>query len=156
MQLSSRQEFPAPPADVFAMLTDEEFLRHAAGRMGATQSRVSATDTTTSMEATLLSPAPVRPFLGPTLMVRLALDWGQAEADGSRSGTFQVTVPGTPVNAQGSTHLAPTASGTEVSYEGDLTVKIPLVGARIEREAAPLITKALNAQARVGREWLAR
>ena len=39
MQLSSRQEFPAPPADVYAMVTDEAFLRHAPAQMGSPHPR---------------------------------------------------------------------------------------------------------------------
>ena len=156
MQLTSRQDFPAPPSDVFAMLTDEAFLRHAATEMGSPDARVAASASRTAVEATIESPAEVRAFVGPTLRILLDVDWGAAEPDGGRAGTFSMTVPGTPVTVAGRTRLAPTASGSELVYDGDLEVKVPLIGGRIEKEAAPAILEALDAQARVGRAWLAR
>ncbi len=156
MQLNHRQEFPAPPERVFAMLTDEDFLRHAAVRMGSPDAKVAASATRTAVEATIDTPPEIKAFVGPRLSILLDVDWGAAAADGSRSGTFSMAVPGTPVTVAGTTGLVPTASGSELVYDGELTVKVPLLGARIEREAAPAILEALDAQARVGQEWLNR
>ena len=155
MQLTSRHDFPAPAESVFAMLTDEEFLRHAAVRMGSPDARVASSGTRTAVEATLESPAEVKAFIGPSLRIVLDVDWGREGADGSRAGTFTMTVPGTPVSVAGTTSLAPTASGSALVYEGDLTAKLPLIGGRIEQAAAPAILEALDDQAAVGREWLA-
>lgn len=156
MHLTSRQDFPAPPARVYAMLTDEAFLRHAAVEMGSPDARVAASASRTAVEATIESPPEVRAFVGATLAILLEVAWGDAEPDGSRSGTFSMTVPGTPVTVAGTTRLEPTASGSVLAYDGELTVKVPLIGSRIEREAAPAIHEALDAQARVGRAWLTR
>ena len=57
---------------------------------------------------------------------------------------------------EGTVRLEPTASGSVIDHAGDLSVRIPLLGARIEKEAAPAILEALDAQARVGRTWLTR
>lgn len=156
MQLENRQEFPAPPADVYAMLTDEEFLRHAAEQMGSPDARVIASATRTAVEASVDAPAEVRPFVGDRLRITQEMTWDAAAPDGSRTGTFSITVPGAPVTMAGTARLAPTASGSVLDYTGDLTVKIPLLGPRIEKEAAPAILEALDAQARVGRSWLSR
>ena len=156
MQLISRQDFPAPPASVFAMFTDEAFLRHAAVRLGSPDARVAASGTRTAVEATVESPAEVRAFVGATLRILLEVDWGGAGADGSRTGTFTMSVPGTPVHVAGTTSLGPAASGSELVYDGELTVQVPLIGGRVEQAAAPAILQALDDQARVGREWLAR
>ena len=156
MQLTSRHDFPAPPAAVYAMLTDEAFLRHAATEMGSPDARVAASASRTAVEATIEAPDVVRAFVGATLRVLLEVDWGDARPGGTRAGTFTMTVPGTPVTVAGTTLLAPTASGTEVTYDGELTVRLPLVGARVERQAAPAILEALEDQARIGRAWLAR
>lgn len=156
MQLSHRQEFPAAPERVFAMLTDEDFLRHAATEMGSPDARVAASASRTAIEAIIESPPEVRAFVGPSLPILLDVTWGAAEVDGSRSGAFSMVVTGAPVTVAGATRLQPTASGSELVYDGDLTVKVPLLGARIEREAAPAVLEALDAQARVGRAWLTR
>ena len=156
MQLTSRQEFPAPPTDVYAMVTDEAFLRHAAAEMGSPDARVAASGGHTAVEAGVEAPPEVRPFVGDRLAIIQEVRWGPAEADGARSGTFSITVPGKPVTFEGTVRLQPTASGSVVDHAGDLTVRIPLLGARIEKEAAPAILEALDAQARVGRAWLTR
>lgn len=156
MQLTNRQDFPAPPDTVFAMVTDESFLRHAAAEMGSPDARVASSSTRTAIEATVEAPPEVRPFVGQHLTIAQEVTWGDAAGDGSRPGTFSITVPGAPVTFAGTVELAPTASGSTVTYDDELTVRIPLLGARIEKEAAPAILEALDAQARVGRSWLTR
>ena len=81
--------------------------------------------------------------------------WGDAAADGSRDGSFSMTVPGTPVTVSGTASLRPSPSGSTVTYDGDLTAKVPLLGGRIERESAPSILQAWDEQASAGRAWLA-
>lgn len=156
MQLTSRQDFPADPATVHAMVTDEEFLAHAARRMGSPDARVEATPERSRVEASVESPPEVRSFIGPRLAIVQETTWGAAAPDGSRDGTISITVPGAPVTLVGTVRLAPTASGSTIDYDGDLDVKIPLVGGRVEREAAPAILDSLETQARVGRDWLTR
>lgn len=156
MQLTSRQEFPAPPADVYAMVTDEAFLRHAAAEMGSPDARVSTSSDHTAVEASVEAPPEVRPFVGERLAIVQEVRWGPVDADGARSGTFSITVPGKPVTFEGTVRLEPTASGSVIDHAGDLSVRIPLLGARIEKEAAPAILEALDVQARVGRAWLTR
>ena len=95
-------------------------------------------------------------FVGERLAIVQEVRWGPVDADGARSGTFSITVPGKPVTFEGTARLEPTASGSVIDHAGDLSVRIPLLGARIEKEAAPAILEALDVQARVGRAWLTR
>lgn len=156
MHLISRQEFPADPARVHAMVTDEDFLAHAAAELGSVDARVAATSARTAVEASVPSPSEIRAFIGPTLRIVQETTWAEPQTDGRRSGTVTITVPGAPVTLVGSALLAPTASGSEITYDGDLTVKVPLLGSRIEAQAAPTILEAFEAQGRVGRAWLRR
>lgn len=156
MHLNSRQDFPAAAQRVHAMLTDEDFLRHAAVEMGSPEATVAATGSRTAVEATIEAPQEVRAFVGATLRILLEVSWGDAASDGSREGTFSMRVPGTPLTVNGTTRLEPTASGSALTYDGDLSVKVPIFGPRVEQEAAPIILEALDAQARVGRDWLTR
>lgn len=156
MQLTNRQEFPATPDQVFAMLTNEAFLRHAATELGSPDARVVSSSSRTAVEATVDAPAEIIPFVGKRLSIAQEVTWEGTDPDGSRPGTFTITVPGAPVTFAGAVRLAPSASGSVVEYAGELTVRIPLLGARIEKEAAPAILEALDAQAHVGRSWLTR
>lgn len=156
MHLISRQEFPADPQRVHAMLTDETFLAHAAAELGSTDARVAATSTRTAVEAAVETPTEIKAFVGPTLRIIQEQTWAEPEPDGRRSGTVTITVPGAPVTLVGSAVLAPTDQGSVLTYEGDLSVKVPLLGGRIEAQAAPTILEAFDAQGRVGRTWLQR
>ena len=69
MQLTSRQEFAAPPADVFAMVTDEAFLRHVAAELGSLDARVATSSDHTAVEASVEAPPEVRPFVGERLAI---------------------------------------------------------------------------------------
>lgn len=156
MQLTSTQTFPADPTAVHAMVTDEAFLNHAASELGATSARVEATPQRTRVEAVVEAPGELRSFLGASLTVVQETAWSDAAPDGSRDGQVRITVPGTPASLEGAARLRPTASGSEITYDGTFTVKVPFLGPTIEKQAAPLIVETLEIQERVGRSWLTR
>lgn len=155
MQLTTRQDFPASPSAVHAMVTDEAFLTFAAARMDARDAQVAATPGHSAVEVSVASPPEIRGFVGPTLRIRQEMRWGDAAADGSRDGQFSMTVLGTPVSVSGTASLRPSPAGSTVTYAGELTAKVPLMGGRIERESAPSILQAWDDQAAAGRAWLA-
>ena len=156
MHLINRQEFPADPARVHAMVTDEAFLAHAAAELGSPDARVAATAARTAVAASIETPPEINAFGGPRLSIVQETTWADAAPDGSRTGTIDLTVAGAPVSVRGTALLAPTPEGSAITYEGDLVVKVPLRGGRIEAAAAPTILEAFEAQGRVGRAWLAR
>lgn len=154
MHLISREQFEAAPADVHAMVTDESFLAHAAAEFGSQDARVAATSSRTAVAASVATPSEIRAFVGPLLQIVQETTWGEPDAEGRRQGTITITVPGTPVLLHGTALLAPVQGGSEITYEGDLVVKVPLLGPRIEAQAAPTIREAFQTQGRVGRAWL--
>lgn len=155
MELSACQDYPADPVAVHAMLTDEAFLARAASEQGALEHRVAATASRSALEVVVSAPGEIRRFVGDTLRIVLTTTWSDAAADGSRPGVLTVTVPGAPVTATADVRIEPTASGSTVCYDGTLSVAIPLLGAQIEKRAAPQVLDALAAQERAGRGWLA-
>lgn len=156
MQLTSRQEFPADPAAVHAMVTDPAFLRHAAQQLGATRAEVDAAPRRTRVEADVETPGEVRAFLGPTITVAQEMVWTDAAPDGSRDATVVIDVMKAPATLRGTARLEPTASGSAITYAGEFTVNVPFVGGTVEKQTAPLILDTIEVQGRVGREWLAR
>jgi hypothetical protein len=79
----------------------------------------------------------------------------QEESWSSRSGAdIHVTIPGKPGDMTGSTSL--TRSGDDVVQRIDLDVKvsIPLVGGKVEDLIAGFVTKAFDAENKVGVKWL--
>jgi hypothetical protein len=69
---------------------------------------------------------------------------------------LEITIPGKPGDMRGSIRLAGAGGGVTETVHVDIRVSLPLVGGRIEGLIADLLTQALEAENRVGREWLAR
>jgi len=57
--------------------------------------------------------------------------WVRAD-DGHLRGEVDVTVPGTPLSVTGAALVAPQGSGSRLDYKATITVKVPLVGGKIE------------------------
>lgn len=156
MQINSQQTYAATPEQVFAMMTDEAYLAACCDRFGAKERTITVQGSTTTVKMKLPAPAQVQKFIGAVLPLNQVIIWGAAAADGSRNGTLQMTVDKMPVNVAGTAVLRPGGEGTEVIYQADMNVKIPLVGKKLEQEAAPVAQRALDAQEQVGRDYLAK
>ncbi len=155
MKISSTLDFAADPAAVAAMLTDRGFLEQVCAASDATEHSVEVAGATTTLRRTLVAPASAAKFTGETITVQEVVDWGEAAADGSRTGRLVLTVPGLPVTLQGTGRVAAGGKGTTVTYEGDLVVDIPFVGRKLEESAAPAVLGGIELQQRVGDAWLA-
>ncbi|MBK8463068.1 MAG: DUF2505 domain-containing protein [Nigerium sp.] len=156
MHLTSRHELPADPDTAFAMLTDPAFLERAARSSGATGIRADASATRTAVQASVEAPAPLQAFLGAQLSFTQVVVWGERDPDGGRLGRVSIDVARTPASVAGTVTLVPTASGSALSWDGELTVSVPLLGATIERQAAPVIQETLDGIGREARAWLDR
>lgn len=101
-------------------------------------------------------PDVARRFVGGSMRLRQVDTWEAPAADGSRSGTTELEVPGAPVRASATTALRPVRTGvvpgrgvhTEHSVSGTLTASVPLIGGRIERAAEEPLVRALRDQER--------
>lgn len=155
MQINSQQTYAATPDEVFAMMTDQAYLAACCDRFGAKERTIDVNGNTTTVKMKLPAPAQVQKFIGAVLPLNQIITWGEAAADGSRHGTLAMTVDKMPVNVTGTAVLRPGGQGTEVIYDADMVVKIPLVGKKLEQEAAPVAKRALDAQEQVGQDYLA-
>lgn len=86
-----------------------------------------------------------RRFVGKSVTIRETQQWQAPEADGSRRGTIRFDVAGTPATMTGDTQLTGDGgAGSTLTVDGELTVKIPLVGGKIEQAAMPYVSKVLR------------
>lgn len=154
MQLSVRQTYAAAPDQVHAMLIDEEFLRRTAADLGARDVTVVAAPDASQVDVTIDAPAEARVFVGPQLRLRLKTMWADAVGD-TRTAGVAIDVLGQPVTVKATAELAPTASGSTLTYEGELKASVPFLAAMIEKIAEPEVLAALASQERVGAAWLA-
>ena len=155
MDVSTRAEFPASPAEVFAMMTDQGYLEEVCRASDAADYHVSVDGSTTRTRRTLPAPADAARFTGPHLTIDDEVVWGPEEVDGSRTGRVSMTVSGQPVSMRGEMRLAPGGAGTTAELTGELKVAVPILGKKLEQSAAPAVLANFRTQETVGRTWLA-
>ena len=166
MHVADEIRYPADPETVFEMLCDREFQERKCRATGALDFSVdvvlhgdgSATITTKRTMPTDSFPDFVRSFVGESVQLVEVDTWQPAAADGTRAGTLSVEIAGTPVQMSAAMRLSPEGGerrpGTVQSVDGELKVKVPLVGGKIEKAAEPAIRMAIRTEARVGQDWL--
>jgi hypothetical protein len=72
------------------------------------------------------------------------------------SADLDIEIPGKPGTMQGSITLAGDGAHTVQTVAGDIRVKLPLVGGRIEEMVGDIFRSALRTEQRVGAAWLSR
>jgi Protein of unknown function (DUF2505) len=163
MRIAKSIEYAATPEAVFAVLSDAKFQEAkcaatAAVRHSATVNTV-GDRTVITTERILPSdglPDFAKSMVGDTLKVTETQEWGPASDDGSRQGTVEMGVAGAPISLTGTLSLAPGGAGTVEQLDAELKARVPLVGGKIEKAAAPPIQEAIDIEARTAQEWLAR
>lgn len=155
MRITAHHVYDADPATVYAMLTDAEWLAQVAKRAGAVRHEAEVDGDQTRLTVALAAPSQAQRFTGPELVVHVDQDWGRAATDGSREGELKISVEKMPASMAGTAKLKPAGDGTTIDYDGDLEVRIPIIGRKFETAAAPYLQRVLDVQQQVGNEWLA-
>ena len=161
MHFHERSPLPAGPAEVFAVMTDESFLAARARHTGALEqsSTVTVVGARTVVTSSRTVPTDRLPraatkFLGGTAVVDQVEEWEAAGPDGSRDGTFRLTVAGAPVELTARTRLSAEGTGSVHDIEGDLTVRVPLIGRTVEQAVLPGLLDLVRAEVELARERL--
>ena len=97
-------------------------------------------------------PAAASRFVKGALHVSFTEEWTRDEA-GARSRT-RVTVDGAPVSVEATSALTPTESGCTREVSGNLSVRIPLLGGRIEKEAVAHLGRVVEREQALAANWL--
>lgn len=144
-------------AEVSAMLGDPAFRDAVAGYQRALRSATSVTPTGSGRRVvweyahgTERVPGFARKLVGDEIPIVQEETWtSESHAD------VVVTIPGKPGDMSGTADLRQV--GDDVVETAQMTVKvsIPLVGGKVEDLIAGLLGKALQAENKVGRKWLA-
>ncbi|WP_432557992.1 DUF2505 domain-containing protein [Granulicoccus sp. GXG6511] len=149
MEINTSLVFPADPATVFGMMTDPDFLTEVAKEAGSLDQTIRVNGLTTTSERTLAAPDAAKKFTGDTIRIVEERVWSEAQPDGARTASLNLTSPGQPISMPGSVSLTPQGDSTRIDIVGDLTVKIPLVGKKLEKMAAPAVEDGIRAEQRV-------
>ncbi len=163
MKITKAFEYAAPPKQVFAMLADPAFQAakcEATHPLHHTESVTPKGDQTEIVTRRVMPtddfPDFAKSMIGAKVAVTETIVWSPAAGDGSRSGTVNLGIGDAPVGMAGTIRLTPSASGTLIEIDGELKAKIPLLGSKIEKAAAPSILDAIDREHETGIDWLSR
>ncbi|MGH1563371.1 DUF2505 domain-containing protein [Mumia sp. DW29H23] len=158
MRLHETADYPeATPEQVFAIIRDDEFRAEVCEKIHAIAYEVTVDEqgdrVRIQIDRTMPAEMPdfIKKLTGETVEVRQVEDWGPPAADGSRTGTVRLTIKGQPASMDGTTAIRATATGSELVVDGDLKVKIPLIGRKVEPEIAKAVVAALRVESEEGR-----
>lgn len=146
----------ASPADVYALMVDEAFRTAMCEQVRALSHDVSVVPkddgATVTIRRTMPAQMPdfVKKLVGETVEILQVETWGTAAADGARKASVRVTVVGQPAQMTGTNEIGATKAGSDLSLSGDVTVKIPFLGKKIEPEVAKAIIASMRVDAREG------
>lgn len=161
MRLHTRHEYAADPADVFAMLTDEAFLRAKLQARGDTEVEVTECGPTaggfrivTRRTVALDVPGFAKRIVRPTNTVIQTDSWSAPDADGNRTGTWRVEARGVPVTMAGTMTLGRASGGSVEDIDGEVGCSIPIIGGRIAAFVGGTAQANLADEHDFARRWL--
>jgi Protein of unknown function (DUF2505) len=156
-----RTVVPFPAERVFAAMADPEYLRARLRQLGGPGAELLEHSADAGgvryrlrqgLEKDVL-PAIVQSLVGGNLVIERTESL-RPDAGGYH-GDVDVDVPGAPVIADGSMSLRDVDGGSEFAVHAQVSVRVPLLGGRIEGVVAEQVQKLLAAETGFTREWLA-
>jgi uncharacterized protein YndB with AHSA1/START domain len=156
MKFRHELTYDAPPAEVFEMLADPAFREASAAAQDVVTAEVDLERqgngfrlTIDQQQRTSDLPSFARTFTGDTTRAVQREHW-----EDSTGGTLHIDAPGKPSDMKGTITLRPEGSHTVEIVELDLTVKVPVVGGKLEKLLAQRVVAGLDAEHGVGVAWL--
>ena len=157
MRIRHQLKYDASPDEVFAMLADPAFRERVLTAMDTVSHDVAVTpagDTTTvridMVQRVRGIPGFATKVVGDQTRVVQSERWADR-----RSAELELEIPGKPGHVRGTITLTGDGAGTEETFEGEVTVSIPLVGAKLEGVVEKLFVSGMDTEQRVGTAWLA-
>lgn len=162
MDLRQVDRYAADVESVFAMLSDEDFLKSKCESVDAGPVQVLElaqvgdvfrikTQRTVEIEV----PGFARRFLSPKNTLVQTDEWGP-NVDGVRDGTWSIDVKNVPVAITGTIRLAPDAQGCTNTILAHIKASIPFVGGKIEGVVGSGTQKTMDGEYAFGVQWLGR
>jgi hypothetical protein len=145
--------YDASLEEVAAMLTDRAFRERVLERMHVVRGHVTVEDGVETIEQVQSSsglPSFATKLGGDEIRSVQVEAWRTPE-----HADVDVSIPGKPAEMAGTATLVESGGRTTERVDLEVTVRLPLVGGKIEGLVADMLGKALDAEHRAGVEWLA-
>ncbi|SFQ41368.1 Protein of unknown function [Amycolatopsis arida] len=161
-RIEHRAEFRRSVADVYRAEADEAALRDRLAELGGRHAELSAhAETPDGVRYRLVQgidadhlPSAVRAVHKGDLVVHREQEWHRA-GDGY-AGTARAGVDGVPGRIEARTEITAEGDVTVLRATGEVTVRIPLLGGKLERLIAEQVTTLLRREAEFTARWLDR
>lgn len=153
-KLTKKLTYEASAEAVAAMLDDVAFREEVLARQKVLRGSATVDGDLVTIEQVRSSdglPGFAQKFVGDEITIVQTETWTSPT-----SCDVELAIPGKPGEASGSMRLVESGGTTTEEIDLDLSVRIPLVGGKIEGLIAGLFKEALDIEQAVGREWLAR
>lgn len=156
--------YEAPAERVYAMLSDPTFQsrRAQAGQPEHAEATVvpgpgDGVTITVNRRMTVDLPGFIAKLAGGKVTLNEVQVWRDSggSAEPVRDGTIHATMAGQPGGVLGTLRIDQAGQSTTVSLDAEISVKVPLVGGRIEKFVADMLDRLLAYEETLGREWLA-
>ena len=161
MQLNETLAYDAAPDAVFTMLCDPAWREHVCELAHAQAYNVNVErngeSATITVQRTMRAELPdaVKSLLGKTIEVRQVEKWGPPDAAGTRRAELTVQIKGQPASMEGTSLLRGSDTST-LTVDGDVRVKVPIIGRKFEPEVAKAIRSALRIEEKAAADYLSR
>jgi uncharacterized protein YndB with AHSA1/START domain len=156
MKLRHEISYDAPLADVYAMLADPAFRQSSAKAMGVISADVTITPSGEGMSVRIDQVQPTegvpgfaKKFAGETTRAVQTEEWSSPAG-----GTITIETPGKPTSIKGTLTLAEAGGRTTETLDVEVTVKVPLLGRKLESLMADLVAKGMDKEQAAGVVWL--
>ena len=156
MQFTQSMSYPGTVDEVVTMYLTPTYLERRFGQFVVEGSQtVSVEGERVSFAGTVhpeLIPAAAARFVKSDLRISFTEEWATNEA-GATSRT-PVTVDGAPVSVEATSTLAPAEAGSVRDVTGNVSVRVPLLGGRIEKEAVAHLGRVVESEQALTTQWL--
>ncbi len=159
MRFQHTTTYDAPAAEVFAMLTDRAWREKVGVAQGVVSSEVTITPegpegsgrrvVVDQVQNTAGLPAIAKKIAGETTRAVVTEVWTSPTR-----GTIEIVAPGKPTRAVGTVSLEEAGSTTRHVTDLEVTVKVPVLGGRLEKLMADNIDHGMEIEEAVGAAWL--
>jgi hypothetical protein len=157
MRFSHALSYDAAHDAVAGMLADPAFREKVCVAMHATRWDVTVDGSGPGMTVVIDQTQPARSIpsfarkvVGDEIRIVQTETW-----TGPSTASLELAIPGKPGGFEGQVVLEQVGAGTRETVTGEVRVRIPLVGGKLESLVEELLRVALRTEERVGREWLA-
>jgi hypothetical protein len=156
-----RSPLAFPAEKVFATMTDPEYLRARLHELGGPGSQLleheAAPEAARYRLKQGLSESDLPPIVGKVMNGDLSIERTETlrrTEPGRYAGDVDVRIVNAPASAMGTMTLADADDGSEFGVHADVTVRVPLLGGKIEEIVAEQVRRLLAAETAFTVRWL--